>query len=203
MKQKWLIWALCLSLVFNMFVLLGFVRARTNQGARIPPPTMTDVRPAAADFGVIARELKLDEQQRAVFRSMQEERRRTSAETEQSLMLVRQSIREEISREQPDVARIRELVHEETDLLRQRRMAEATMFSRFMDELRPEQRRAFKSKMAQSAQQHERPVPRQMLEMFDHNKNGHLDADELREARQEMQRRRQQREMNRAPATDA
>ena len=183
MKSKGLIIALGVSLLFNVFVLVGFARARTH----LPQRPMNDARMIER----MTRDLSLNDQQRKVLESLREDQRRQAEDFDQNLALIRENLDDELHNESPDLERIRQLVAEEADLYRQRRMVGATLFERFVNELTPQQRQ----KLREVTRSPHRELPKlgpKIVERFDANRNGRLDPDEARAARQEMERRRQQ-----------
>lgn len=183
MKSKGLLIALGVSLLFNVFVLVGFARARTH----LPHRPMNDARMIER----MVRDLNLTEEQRKVLVSLREDQRRQAEDFDQNLALIRENLDEELRNESPDLERIRQLVAEEADLYRQRRMAGATLFERFVNQLTPGQRQ----KLRDVTRPPHRELPKlgpKIVERFDANRNGRLDPDEARAARQEMERRRQQ-----------
>lgn len=180
MKRKTLLIALGLSLLFNVFVLIGFMQARSQP--QPPPPD---------DQGMIrqmTRDLRLTDQQVKMLSSLREDQRRQGAVFDDSVALVRQSLLAEIRKPSPDVDRLRALVDQEAELFRQRRLAGAELFERFVDQLTPQQRQALSGRFGRSPRG---PEPlRNRFERFDVNHNGRLDPDEMRQAHQEMERRR-------------
>jgi hypothetical protein len=82
-------------------------------------------------------------------------------------------------------------VNEEADLFRQRRLSEANLLGRFMDELSPEQRRMLMERMGRDRKPPPQ-IPPRILEKFDRDGDGHLNPEEMREARREMERRRRE-----------
>lgn len=199
MSRKALLVALFLSLVFNVFVLVGFARARAMHGPmrdwkidsqREPGrPRQPNGPMPTKHFG---KDLKLDERQQQLFAQLQEDYRQRGTVFEHSSALLRQSMNEELRKENPDIERVRELVNEESDLFRQRRLSEANLFGRFLRELSPEQRRIMVERFGRSGQHQPPPIPQRILEKFDLNRNGRLEPDEMREARREMERRRRE-----------
>jgi Spy/CpxP family protein refolding chaperone len=198
MKHRALLGALGLSLLFNIFVLVGFVQSRAGHRDGLymerhrPHDQASEQRGNNPPINRWRRDLNLDEKQLRTMASLHEHHRQRSAVFDQSIALVRQSMREEIRKEQPDIERVRELVNEEAELFRQRRMTEANAFGKFMDELTPEQRKAMMERMRRSGSNQPPQIPPKILERFDADGSGHLDATEMREARREMDRRRRE-----------
>jgi Spy/CpxP family protein refolding chaperone len=183
MNSRALLAALGVSLLFNVFVLVGFARARAHHPDRL----MNDSRMIER----MVRDLNLNEQQRNVLVSLRENQRNQAQEFDESLALIRENLDAELRNPSPDLERIRALVAEEAELYRQRRMAGANMFGRFLSELTPDQRQ----KLRDVTRPPHRELPKlgpKVVERFDANRNGRLDPDEARAARQEMERRRQQ-----------
>ena len=185
MRSKALLAAMGVSLLFNVFVLVGFARARTQH----PHRPGNDPRMIER----MVRDLNLNQQQRKVLESLREDQRRSAEEFDENLALIRENLNAELRNQSPDIDRIRELAAEEADLFRQRRMAGANMFGRFLSELTPDQRQ----KLRDLQRPPHRDLPKlgpKIVERFDVNRNGLLDPEEMRAARQEMERRRRERQ---------
>lgn len=188
MTRRVLLIALGLSLLFNVFVLIGFARARTAAIKALDNQKEVE--------GRIARELNLNPEQERVLADLRADHRQQNEFYEESIGLVRQNLIAELRKENPDLAKVRELIEQEADLYKQRRQAGADLFGRFVGELTPQQRREmigrFLNTMRGPHGQPNRPfIPKRVLEQFDKNRNGVLDPDEMHQAQQEMERRRE------------
>mgnify|MGYP003576188212 CR=1 FL=1 len=139
MKQGVLIFVLAMSLLFNVFFAAGSRGARA-EGRR----TLGATDPQAMQ---VARDLNLDESQRASFEQMRSAMREEQTAFADSLALVRQELIDELNDDQPDLDRVRSSVTRETELLAQRRLAETARFSAFVGLLNPEQCRKLSQKL--------------------------------------------------------
>lgn len=181
MKSKALLVALGVSMLFNVFVLVGFARARTQH----PRGPMNDSRMIER----MVSDLNLDERQRNVLVSLRDDQRKQAEEFNENLALIRENLNAELRNSSPDLEAIRELVADEAELFHQRKLAGADMFGRFLSELTPDQRQKLRDLQRPPHREPPKLGPR-IIERFDVNRNGRLDPDEMREARQEMERRR-------------
>ncbi len=177
MKHNLLLFGLVLSVLFNVFFVAGYLKARAE---------------AAPDVATaVGRELGLNTTQAALFRQLRETGRADAELYGDSITLVRRELVDQLNSDH-DPDRVAEIVDREADLRRQWRLAEAMRFSDFVGSLEPKQRRALRSRMqrAQSKQgRHEALVRR-----FDGNGDGVLDEQERQAARNHMRTRRAERE---------
>lgn len=133
MKINLLVALLFLSVLFNVFFAAGYVRAKSasTQTATVADPEAVQV----------ARDLNLDEGQRAAFEELRSTLRAEQAVFAESLWLVRQELADELGREQPDLDKVRQIVARESELISQRREAESGRFSAFVGLLNSDQTR--------------------------------------------------------------
>lgn len=217
MKSRIPLILLALSLAFNAFVVVGFVRGR---GAPTPPPP-----PAAGGESVDAvvrrtsRDLKLDEKQSKVLADLYTRHHEQAGVFDDSLSFIRQDMGAELAKESPDLDRLRALAGQEADLLRQRRLAGAELYHSFVDVLTPQQRKILGGRVGRGPGPGPGPggpdgprgegrepgetgepggmrgsrswlPPAEMLRRFDANHNGKLDPDEAEAARKNLEKRR-------------
>ena len=186
MKQRALIGLLALSVLFNIFVLLGFARARRAAETAISEEKVVQQ---------VAAELKLDPAQAQRFGELRSSMRRDTAKLNESLSIIRQRMMTELRAESPSIETVRQLVDEETEMLRQRRMLGAETFERFIKELTPQQRQAMNRRVARNP----RGIPPHIVKRFDADKNGTLDQAELDAAMAQPDFGRQNRSPRRPP----
>jgi hypothetical protein len=182
MSRKSLLIALGLSLLFNVFVLVGFV---TKSEAPASSSTSTsDNKPSVSK---VASELQLTDDQAKLLAELREDHRQQATVFDESLALVQQGMVAELRKENPDLTKLRSLVEQEAELYRQRRLAGADLYGKFVGKLDPQQRRKLVGRVPHGPHG---PIPRVIMERFDRNHNGRLDPDEYQDARQEMEKRR-------------
>lgn len=207
MKRNLLILLLAMSVLFNLFFAAGFVRARSAwKKASVGDPEAVQV----------ARDLNLDEGQRAAFEELRSTMRAEQAMFAESLALVRQELAQELGREQPDLEKVRSIVSRESELISQRRQAETGRFSAFVGLLNPDQCRKLSERFRGRGPWRGPPAPgsgpgagagpglgsgpdrppggpdgrgRSPLERFDANHDGQLDDEERAAAHLAMQDR--------------
>lgn len=180
MKHKALLVALGLSLLFNIFVLIGFTQARAEHG--------TDRR----DNRMLERmvgELNLDEAQARAFAELQRTTRMHRSVFDESLALTQHDLMAELRSDSPDLERVRGLVAKRSELERERRMEGAQIYGQFVKVLSPEQRKGLSNRMLPGRQ---RPGPMMALRRFDANANGTLEPEELAAAQRQIDRRRRE-----------
>ena len=177
MKQNLLLFALVLSILFNVFFVAGYLKARAEAA-----PDVT---------AAVGLELGLSTTQAALFKQLRETGRADAEFYEDSITLVRRELVDQLnSNHDPD--RVAEIVDREADLRRQWRLAEARRFSDFVGSLEPQQRRALLSRMKGAESMHGRHEA--LVRRFDGNGDGVLDEQERQAARNQMWMRRAERE---------
>ena len=179
MKRNALLAALGLSLLFNIFVLVGFMQSRSKTAQAADEPKRLEQ---------LARDLNLNDSQAQLMQRLREDQRRQSALIDENVAVVRQEIAAELRKASPDLDRLRTLVDQEADLYRQRRQINAELYSRFVGGLSPAQRQTLGQRADHPARTPQ--VPHRILERFDRDHNGRLEPEEWQWARQEMERRR-------------
>jgi uncharacterized membrane protein len=182
MMRNVLLLALSLSLLFNVFFAVGYLRAR--EAART-------LRPESDVARLAAEELDLDEVQTAVFaelRSAMADERETLTE---GIALARQELLSELDRPSPDVDRVQALIEREAEYHRQLRMAAAERMRQFVETLSPEQRRELFRRIdpSRTAPPHLR---KRLLQRFDTDGDGALSETERAEALRHFEERREQ-----------
>lgn len=184
MRRQLVIGALALSVLFNVFFVAGYVKARA-QRAR-----------AVEIEDVVARELELDGDQVAVFADLRRTGRQDAEVYQDDLALVREELAEEIDRaDDGDPQRLAEIVEREAELRRQWRLSEVDRLGEFVGALTPEQRRRLAARLKHEGAPEGRRQA--MRERFDANGDGVLDDDERAAAREFLQERRAEHERHR------
>jgi Spy/CpxP family protein refolding chaperone len=146
-RHGMLLVALSLSLLFNLFVLVGFVQSRAagqQRGDEARPPGPPPQRePEEAVVRRVTRELKLTESQQKAFAELHAKQRAQALVFDASMAIVRQDMSDELGKDSPDPQRLRALIGQEADLMRERRVAGAELMGNFVTVLTPEQRKIF------------------------------------------------------------
>lgn len=163
---------LVLSLLFNVFFVFGYMRAKAS--SQLPNGDITEAN-RVTEF--VSNELKLDDKQREVFSKLRREMRVFN----ESIALSDQELLNELEKESPDLSTIRQMVVEQTDLNNQRRVERSQRFNDFLKTLSPDQCKRLSDRVGRS--RHGRGRFQRMLKMFDENKNGKLDEDEMVKAK--------------------
>lgn len=198
MKQKIMISLLALSLLFNVFVLIGFTQNRTRTDETSTDEARSDDSMAKR----VASELKLDDKQTRAFVDLHNNLRKQAAVFGDSIALVQQDLIAELKKETPDLDHVRVLVGEKAKLDHERRLAGADLYGDFVALLTPEQRQLLSGRMGRGmGPGPHRPggpsIPPMLLRRFDLNHNGRLDPDELKAAHDQLESRRK--ELGRRP----
>jgi hypothetical protein len=188
MKRN-LVWLLlALSVLFNVFFMAGYVQARAA-ARRAAEAEVLSQR--------VARELALDEGQQAVFAALRSALREETVAYDGEMALLRQELAAELARQEPDLARVRELVSRGARLEQGRHEARARRFSEFLGTLNPEQCRRLGHRLGPEGRRGG-GVPPWVLEEFDADRDGALSETERAEAGRFLEARRQEREKKRA-----
>ncbi len=177
MKHNLLLFAVVLSVLFNVFFVAGYLKARAEAAPDVP--------------AAVSRELGLNTTQAALFKQLRETGRADAELYEDSITLVRRELVDQLNSDH-DPDRVAEIVDREADLRRQWRLAEAMRFSDFVRSLEPQQRRALFSRMKCAESKHGRHE--ELVRRFDGNGDGVLDEQERQVARNHMRMRRAERE---------
>lgn len=216
---------LVISLVFNVAVLIGFIKTRSTAtpATHKPQPQSQPMVPEGKPWlDRVARELRLDANQRAAVEGLQKRQQQQNSIFGDSVVVVRQDLQEEVRKAEPDLERVRALVDQEADLVRQRRLAEAELYGEFVGLLTEEQRQHMRDRAMPRedgrggppigpdgkaggnggaggaggpdgrARDPNAPPPPDVVRRFDRNKNGRLDPEEAKEARKDLQNRRRE-----------
>lgn len=144
-----LILALGLSLLFNIFVLVGFVQSRASNQQRGPDQLLPSGgsqqqrEPEEAVVKRVTRELKLDDAQQKSFAELHTRQRAQALVFDASMAIVRQDMSDELAKDSPDPQRLQTLIGQEADLIRDRRVTGAELMGNFATILNPEQRKMF------------------------------------------------------------
>ncbi|MHC4948307.1 MAG: periplasmic heavy metal sensor [Planctomycetota bacterium] len=179
----WLL--LAVSILFNVFFAAGYVAARAEA------PEEPGADPIVRS---VTDELELDEQQAQAFARLRSEHEREASVYMEGQGLARQSLLEELSRDEPDLEKVREIVERSAELHRERRLAETRRFSEFLGVLSPRQCRILSERVRGPGRGG--PPWRKRLERFDRDGDGELDEQERAEAQahvEEWRRRRHER----------
>ncbi len=179
MKNQLIFLALILSVLFNVFFVVGYVQARRTRA-------VGDVT------GRVVNELGLDTAQSKLFAELRSRDREDAEVYQDSLTLVRQELVEELNRLESNPQRLVGIIDQEAELHRQRRLAEAGSLNDFVASLTPDQRRKLMKRLS-GATMHERRRE-EMLRRFDADGDGKIDEHERLAAREFMQTRRAQHE---------
>jgi hypothetical protein len=185
--SRHLLWLLlALSLLFNIFFAAGYVKARA-EAKGTDRDELTRAR--------IEEMLDLDQSQAAAFARLRSEMREDAENLDDAIALASHDLLAELSRQSPDLDRVRQIVARKAELHEQRRRAGVQRFNEFLSVLSPEQCRRL------SRGVHARPPGRRMqhriMEMFDADGDGQLDDGERAEAEQFIEAKRQERERRR------
>lgn len=196
MSRRVLVILLVVSLLFNFAVLIGFVKARRGLGKPGGPGPHDQPPPATMPFAQtplarLANELRLDPSKAAEVQELQRRQQQQQQVFADSLLVVRQDLQAELRKESPDLERMRGLVDQEADVMRQRRQAEAELYGEFVSLLSPQQRQQLGRRLSPAARQ-KNARPPDVVERFDRNKNGRLDPEEAKQARKELEGRRRE-----------
>ncbi len=140
-RLPWLL--LVVSLAFNVAFAAGFIRAQYGGGGE-PQPSDTDrALPDDADPTMqLVTRLELDESQREQFIEAYRASRQRSQEIQERLRQIREQSLELRKEEEPDIEQLRALRGEARELFHTLLEERETQFSKFMQSLSPEQRRA-------------------------------------------------------------
>ena len=172
---------LLISLVFNAAFLVGYVAYRTNG----QPPAITEEMTET-----VADELGLDKAQRETFESLLKQNAEEGAQLREAIRATREALLDEIGSPDSDPERVATLQGELAEFHQTYRDTLLHRYSKFMDVLKPEQRRAVTEKMHRHHGRHGRgdhgpPWMRgKSMERFDADGDGQLDEEEREKARE-------------------
>lgn len=179
MKPRWLLGVLILSLVFNVFFVLGAIR---EQERRDPIASITQV----------ANELNLDDQQAHRLAELRASFQENTGFLQEELREVRDAMAEQMAAEDPNGSTLRDLMEREATLVAQRREAAQAHFGQFVDLLTPEQRHDLGQRMHPKRRGMRGKGPLHDIEQFDADRDGALNEDERRAAKRHADDRRSQ-----------
>jgi Spy/CpxP family protein refolding chaperone len=195
MSRRVLAILLVVSMLFNFAVLIGFVKSRRDAASATSTRDLTPAT-APAEQSLLARlanELKLDPTQADALKELRRRQQQQQVVFGESLMVVRQDLQAELREDEPDLERVRTLVDQEADLLRQRRQAEAELYGEFVALLSPQQRHRLGERLGPQQQARSRvPISPELVKRFDRNNNGRLDPEEAKQARTDLEGRRRE-----------
>jgi uncharacterized membrane protein len=175
--------ALAISILFNVFFLAGYTRAKWR---------LDDSTTLAAN---VKDELRLDDGQAAIFGHMRNDLQEDNRLFMERQSLGRQQIFSEMSRDQPDAERIQMLMEQDGELRRQMRQATQERFRAFLSMLSPEQRQRLLHRL--DGGQRDGKRRRMHLRRFDNDGDGKLDEVEQNAAREFMEQRHRERTQRR------
>ena len=174
---------LALSLMFNAFFVLGSWRARgeTANGDRAT--------------NLVSADLNLDESQSALFAELRRSMEVDQREFEEGLALVQEELINELSRDEPNLPGVRDLVDQEMELRQQRGRARSDRFNDFVRTLSPEQCRKLSRRVSHSRRGRARWQA--MIQRFDSDGDGQLNDEERAAAQEHIKERRKDHEQRR------
>ncbi len=179
-----LVWfILALSLLFNVFFVAGAwrVRGEASNGDRVT--------------NLVAADLDLDEPQAALFAELRKGVEADQETYEEGIALLHQQLITELSRDEPNLQGVRDLVDQEADLRQQRSRGRSERFNDFVRMLSPEQCRKLSSRVGHSRRGRARW--QQMLQKFDTDGDGQLNDEERAAAEEHIKERRRHHEQRR------
>ncbi|MCH2132488.1 MAG: hypothetical protein MK116_01935 [Phycisphaerales bacterium] len=196
MNRSLLVFLLGLSVLFNVFFIVGAMTWRVSEEDN-----------NSQEIATVVDVLGLDARQADAFRAMRAQYQTEAMVIGEQLRRVRTMLAEELASESPDIYELRRLTELETGLQSERREIGTDQFAHLIDLLSPEQRRTLGHRMMGPHGRRGRHVPphemeRRALEKFDVNGDGLLDEQERAAARefardQHEQRRQRRREAER------
>ena len=140
------------------------------------------------DLHRAARMLDLTDEQRGMLEQLQAEHRETMKTFDEEGAVLGQMLDSELAKETISGQVIRDTLERRAELGRERRRAQADLFERFVEVLKPEQRRRLREQLGGPGRP-EGPPP-ELMQRFDRDGNGELNADELGAARDAFEARR-------------
>ena len=179
-----LLWfMLALSLLFNVFFVAGAwrVRGEVANGERV------------ADL--VAADLDLNERQTALFAELHKSFEADKESYEEGIALLHQQLITELSRDEPNLQGVRDLVDQDADLRQQRSRGRSERFNDFVRMLSPEQCQKLSRRVGHSRRGRARW--QQMLKKFDADGDGQLNDEERAAAEEHIKERRKDHERHR------
>lgn len=207
MSRRVLAVMLVVSLVFNLAVLLGFLRSRATRPTA--PQTGTTLPDERSMLARLSRELTLDGPQLESVRALQQRQQQQASVFNDSLVVLRQDLQQELRKPDPDLEHVRTLVDQEADLHRQRRQADAELYGEFVGLLTADQKQRLSDRMgrrdASPGGQGRQPAggagtggaggpmpSPEAVRRYDRDNDGRLNTEEARRARSDLQNRRRE-----------
>ncbi len=179
-----LVWfILALSLLFNVFFVAGAwrVRGEVSNGDRVT--------------SLVAADLGLDEPQAALFAELRKSVEADQESYEEGIALLHQQLITELSRDEPNLQGVRDLVDQEAELRQQRGRARSDRFNDFVRTLSPEQCRKLSRRVGHSRRGRARW--QEILQKFDSDGDGQLNDEERAAAQEHIKERRKDYEQRR------
>ncbi len=179
-----LVWfILALSLLFNAFFMAGawWVRGEVSNGDRV--------------VNLVAADLDLDEPQAALFAELRKSVEADQQAYEEGIALLHQQLITELSRDEPNLQGVRDLVDQEADLRQQRSRGRSERFNDFVRMLSPEQCRKLSRRVGHSRRGRARW--QEVLRKFDTDGDGQLNDEERAAAQEHINERRKHHEERR------
>jgi Ca2+-binding EF-hand superfamily protein len=185
MMNRLLTLGLAMSLLFNLFFAVGYLKAK--RAVELAPPEVTTV--TASDVGQrLVQELDLDEQQVAAYEALRGGLEQEQETYRERLALVQSQLQSELGNSKVDFLRMGQLIEEQTEAAFEMRRAASRQFQTFVAMLTPEQRERVGRVMQRSDRGPRSSRDRDRMR-FDENHDGRLDEaeqkafDEARAAR--------------------
>ncbi len=174
-----LYWIVCAtSMVFNATFGLGYLSASREATTLNDPEVVTDRIDAMLD---------LDLEQSRLYRDMHDEIRQQREELKSAIQLTEQSILDEHAKANADAQRLAQLQDESEVLRTAYHRTASDRMQRFMEALRPEQRRTMADRIGQRMNWQRGGT--QPMQRFDRNGDGQLDLQERQDAHESMRER--------------
>ncbi|MDZ4831336.1 MAG: hypothetical protein SGJ09_14205 [Phycisphaerae bacterium] len=175
--------ALGASLLFNVAVLFGFAASSSAPATPSTPAPRLPADPAGGTLAGLGKELNLDEGQRSKLAAIEGQREESVDVFGGGSAVIQQRLIDALGEEQPDISQIHDLVNQQAELDRQRRLADADLLERFFRLLTPPQRNRLHQKLKEKlggepGGRHPGGPPLAVLRRFDTNRDGRLDSAE-------------------------
>ena len=187
MNRTALIGLLALSLIFNVFFVIGAMSQSPEQVSQ-------------RRFQQMARELDLDPRQSDRLIELRKSLADQNAVLKEDIRRIRAQIAQELDRTTPDLELVRSLIEQEAAFTATCRASAAQHCGDFIDLLTPEQRHALGRRLAKK--RHARKMPPEVMSRFDNDGDGRLNKEEHARARAEMGRRHERMRHLREQARD-
>ncbi len=179
MTRRWMGILLAVSLTFNLAFAAGFIAAKVRQVQQ------TASRQPVDDEVALVKDLALNEDQREQYEALRSSAQDRAQSLLNSIYVTREELWAEMSSEDASPEKIEQIQTRLHELYRESRELNAEHMREFTELLTPAQR----GLLAKKLRHHERerhPMSRRLMEKFDTNRDGKLDEQERRRAREEM-----------------